>query len=442
VIVIRFSWATGSRVRSALGLAHFAPKEMPARSARAAGARTAHPGIGCPCIAAILLFVHPGKAAAQILAGEVHASSQNQYNDNFQGLASNQPPAANSSRGDFSTTDSVGASGTAEVGRQLLFASGEVGKTLYLRSSVFDSQLYLFSGGVRWQATSACSGDITVSFDQHQSDLQELTVPVANQSQTTSYGGSGLCNVGSRYWAGLDAKRLDVTNSAPTEQTANRQETNVKGHFYYQLPTLSKLGTDLGYVERVFPQSSQTVNEYDVGLVFERKLGQKTYLSSQVGIAALTTSGTATGAGSAGSATSYNPTVNLNVSYSATAKVAANLLLSRAVQSSDEVVSSVTIVDTASLGVTWQVSPKVSASENAAYTISDFQGGISSSGASVGTLQQSREDRRFRNIMSVNYALARRLTLNAQYLFTDQNSTLATRTFTSNAIFFGLRVTY
>ena len=395
------------------------------------------------CLAGLLAISRAQPAAAQILAGEVHANTQNQLNDNFQGLASKTPPPVGTTRDDFITTNTVGGSGTAELGLQHLFARGEVGKGIHLRSTTFNSDILNLSGGINWAVTSACTGDVTVLLDQHQSDLQELTVAVPNQSQTVSYGASGLCNVGSGYWAGMEGKRADVTNSATVQQGANRTETTVKTHFYYQRPSVSKLGGDLGYIERVYPQLNQTVDEYDAALVFERQIGDKTYLASSFGLAAVTAYSTTTTAGaSSGNSTSINPTLSVNVTYAATGKLTTTLLLSRTEESNDQVISAVTTVDTAQVGATWQVLPKVSAAETASYTISSFQGGVALVGVNAGTLQQTREDHRFRNSMSVSYDFSNRISFNAQYLFTDQTSTLATKTFTSNAIFFGAKVTY
>jgi hypothetical protein len=395
-------------------------------------------------LAATIVIAGAEPASSQILTGEVHVNSQNVFNDNFQGLNSTAATPANTTRDDFITTDSVGASGTAELGLQRLFARGEVGHGFHAKSTVFDSDLLTLSGGVNWKVTSACSGDATVLLDQHQSATEELTVPVPNQAQTVTYGAGGLCNVGSGYWTGLDARRAELTNSSALQRTTNRTETTIKSHFFYQLPTVTKLGGDLGYIERVYPNlSNQTVDEYDVSAIFERQIGQKTYLASAIGIAAVTAYGTTTAAGvTSSTATSVNPTFNINVSYAATRSLTATLLVARAEQSNDQVVSSITTVDTAQLGAIWQVSPKISASETAAYTISQFQGGLILGGVNAGTLQQTREDHRFRNTMSVTYDLSRRISLNANYQFTDQDSTLATRTFTSNAITLGVRVTY
>jgi hypothetical protein len=375
----------------------------------------------------------------------LEASSQNMYNDNFQDLAKNAPTNG-TTRSDFITTNSIDGSGTADVGRQQLFILGSFGQVNYLRNTQFNGNPLSFAGGIKWQVTSRCSGDLQSGIaTNQQSDFAQLATPVVNSVQTVNYEASGLCDIGHGFSVTLQGQRQESTNSNATLQISNLDQNSAKTKFLYGQPNIGSIGPELSYIESTYPAQSFTTREYDAGLFLERRLFQKTHFSAEFGVARIAsgTPSVTAGAPSVGSGTpgtSYQPYADASVVWTPTAKTSLSLAIDHRVTNSTSVVSSFATTSTATVAGTWIISPKVSAFETFSYSLIDYSGGSTASA----TLQQTGNTREAINVLSLNYNFTQMLTFNLQYLLTTQRSSQAGQggSFTSNAGVLGLRLVY
>ena len=375
----------------------------------------------------------------------LEASSQNMYNDNFQDLAKNAPTNG-TTRSDFITTNSIDGSGTADVGRQQLFILGSFGQVNYLRNTQFNGNPLSFAGGIKWQVTSRCSGDLQSGIaTNQQSDFAQLATPVVNSVQTVNYEASGLCDIGHGFSVTLQGQRQESTNSNATLQISNLDQNSAKTKFLYGQPNIGSIGPELSYIESTYPAQSFTTREYDAGLFLERRLFQKTHFSAEFGIARITsgTPSATAGVASVGSGTpgtSYEPYADASLAWAPTAKTNLSVTIDHRVTNSTSVVSSFATISTATVAGTWIISPKVSAFETFSYSLIDYSGGSTASA----TLQQTGNTREAINVLSLNYNFTQMLTFNLQYLLTTQRSSQAGQggSFTSNAGVLGLRLVY
>ena len=375
----------------------------------------------------------------------LEASSQNMYNDNFQDLAKNAPTNG-TTRSDFITTNSIDGSGTADVGRQQLFILGSFGQVNYLRNPQYNGNPLSFAGGVKWQVTSRCSGDLQSGIaTNQQTDFAQLSTPVVDTLQTVNYEASGLCNVGHGFSVTLQGQRQESTNSNATLQLSNLDQNSAKTKFLYGQPSIGSIGPEFSYIESTYPAQSLTIREYDAGLFLERRLFQKTHFSAEFGVArinsgapSVTASAPSVGSGTPG--TSYQPYADASLVWTPTAKTSLTVSLDHRVANSTSVVSSFATTSTASVAGTWIISPKVSAFETFSYSLIDYSGG-STAAAAPATLQQTGNTREAINVLSLNYNFTQMLTFNLQYLLTTQRASQG-QSFTSNAGVLGLRLVY
>jgi len=85
------------------------------------------------------------------------------YNSNVLGLATNIPLSGALARGDFQSISSYGASTNVYWGGQQLFAEGSFGLTQYLHDVSLNTFQQAVDAGVNWTYASRCSGKLVAS---------------------------------------------------------------------------------------------------------------------------------------------------------------------------------------------------------------------------------------------------------------------------------------
>lgn len=376
-----------------------------------------------------------------IFGFRLEGSSQNMYNDNFRDLPSSAKLTNGATRSDFITTNSIDGYGTADVSRQQFFVLGSFGQVNYLKNNQFDGNPLSFAGGINWQVTSRCSGDLQSGIaTRQQSDFAQLSTPVVNTVQTVNYEAHGLCNIGHEYSISLQGQRQESVNSNAALQLANLDQNRAKTKLLYGQPSVGSLGAEFAYVGSNYPARSLMVTEYDAGAVMEGRLFQKTHFSAEFGIARISSGASSVGLGSGTPGTSYKPYIDASAVWTPTAKTSLRVGLDHRVTNSTSVVSTFATTSTASVAGTWTISPKMSAFETFSYSIIDYSGGSSTTVAPA-TFQQTGKTREAINVLSLNYKFTQILTFNLQYLLTTQSSSQG-RSFTSNAALLGLRLVY
>src|SRR5665213_3401913 len=194
-----------------------------------------------------------------IFGFRLEGSSQNMYNDNFRDLPSSAKLTNGATRSDFITTNSIDGYGTADVSRQQFFVLGSFGQVNYLKNNQFDGNPLSFAGGINWQMTSRCSGDLQSGIaTRQQSDFAQLSTPVVNTVQTVNYEAHGLCNIGHEYSISVQGQRQESVNSNAALQLANLDQNRAKTKLLYGQPSVGSLGAEFAYIGSNYPTRSLT----------------------------------------------------------------------------------------------------------------------------------------------------------------------------------------
>jgi hypothetical protein len=369
-------------------------------------------------------------------------SSLDSYNDNFQDLGKGEAPKAGTSRGDFTTTNSASGSLTLALGRQRLYLDGNYSNIVYLHSTSYNTQPISLAAGTAWQAGSACGGDLHTGIAlNQQSDFAQLMTPVQNLVETFTVAGTAQCTIRPTVSTSLQAQHEEVSNSAPTLQVSNLAQDGVSGGVYYGHPGYSRVGPSLGYTHASYAEEKLSTETYDTGLLFEHTLGTRTNFSSQFGLSTVVTRQSATALLSPSQKTTYDPYVDLTVTWPVTEASTLNLNLSRRVTSSTTVRSTSVVATQATVGATWRFSPKVSFLNTISYNMLNY---APSSAPVTGVAggQPVERDRELIVVASVNYAFSQSLSLTGQYSIVQQTSTLPIRTFVADVLNLGIHLTY
>ncbi len=314
---------------------------------------------------------------------------------------------------------------------QQFFANASIGMYRYFSDTQLNSMSNSFALGDDWTYGSKCSGKLVASEQTAPSEpSQQIGFNVRNVSTTTAFDETAQCRVTGDYGLVLNSGLSHVTNSATGAPTSallnnnnNYQSVFLAAGISYTVSETNSLQllatiTGTNFQNRPILLNSQGLSDNivdnQVNLTYTKNFNPDLALTASLGVV-----GVRNGSFSLEPASGFQPIYSLQVSWSATPKLTLSGTVSRTVAPPTSVLANLQVTESANVGLTYMLTPKVSFAASAtASRSSGFNG--SASGVTVNSLFSpfTQNQTIYSTNASVNYAITPFVTANLSYTHT------------------------
>jgi hypothetical protein len=308
------------------------------------------------------------------------ASESISYNSNVQALPSGVSALNGRGESDFYSQSSFALSTHTTWSGQQFFFDGNLGVLRYLHQIRFDSTVYSFSPGVNWTLTSQCSGSLVGSFAIIPSTITEQVGTGVNYATTTSLTETGRCGIANVYSVVFNSGATKTTNSNALDAVNNANTEMIAAGIEYAKgdDNLTVLATksDTNYASRGATLNTlglaNTVVFHSFNASYTRHINPNLSVSAQLGLTGVANAFTL------GLPKTLLPIYSLSVTWSITPKVSLGATASRSVAPATTVVGNAETSYNTVPSLTYKATPKVafSASASAGYTSAAFTPGL------------------------------------------------------------------
>jgi hypothetical protein len=303
------------------------------------------------------------------------ASQTVTYNSNLNGFPIGVAPVG-AVLGDFTATSNFGASTKANVSGQQLYFDGTFGVIRYLHQVAFDSTVYSMNAGVDWTVTSRCSGTLGVSLSKSPAEITEQVGTGVNYSTTTAINETGKCGIANGYSllfnTGLTTSKnsdtLNALNDGRTELVSAGVEYAKGASTLTALASISDQNFSNRNGAEVALGLATDTDFHSFTLNYTRQIDPNLSVSAEVGLVGVTSGF------SLGLPKTLLPIYTLSTNWSLTPKLALNASASRTIAPPTTVIANAEQSYNASVGLIYQLTPKVSLSGTGSigYSTSSF----------------------------------------------------------------------
>jgi hypothetical protein len=303
------------------------------------------------------------------------ASQTVSYNSNINGLPIGLAPVG-AVLGDFTATSNFGASTTANVSGQQLYFDGTFGVIRYLHQFAFDSTVYSMNAGVNWNVTSRCSGTLGVSLSKSPAEITEQVGTGVNYSTTTALNETGKCAIANGYSllfnTGLTTNKnsnaINALNDGRTELISAGVEYAKGASTLTALASISDQNFNNRGAAAVAVGLATDTDFHSFTLNYTRQIDPNFSVSGEIGLVGVTSGF------SLGLPKTLLPIYTLSANWSLTPKLALIASASRSITPPTTVIANAEQSYNASLGLTYQLTPKVTLSGTGSigYSTSSF----------------------------------------------------------------------
>jgi Putative beta-barrel porin 2 len=303
------------------------------------------------------------------------ASQNVSYDSNINGFPIGAaPPGARLS--DFTETTNFGLSTKANVSAQQLYFDGTFGVIRYLHETAFDSTVYSINAGVDWNITSRCSGTLGVSLSKSPAEITEQVGTGVNYSTTSAINETGKCAVANGFSLVFNSGLTTTKNSDAANALNNGRTALISAGIEYakgasSLTALASLTdqnfSDRGLAAGVAGLSSET-DFHSFTLNYTRELNANLSVTGLVGLVGVTDGF------SLGLPKSLLPIYTLSANWALTPRLALNVSASKNIAPPTTVVANAEQSYNASIGLSYQLTPKLTATASGSigYSTSSF----------------------------------------------------------------------
>jgi hypothetical protein len=272
--------------------------------------------------------------------------------------------------GTFETISDYGASTKAYWGSQQFFADGTYGWYRYLDHDNLNTAHNAIDAGVNWNYTSRCSGKLIASESTTPSQPgQQVGINVINNQTSTAFNETARCIVSPDFSAIFNSGTTSSTNSAAADRANNFQNVFIAAGMTYSVTeenTLQLLATMTGtnYTDRAQLLNSaglaDKITEDQINLSYTRNINTNVSLVASIGVV-----GIKDGYFSFGWPSGFEPQYSLSVTWSITPKIDLIASVARIVSIPTNIISNLQISESANLGLTYKLTPKVTVTAGA-----------------------------------------------------------------------------
>jgi hypothetical protein len=308
------------------------------------------------------------------------------YNSNINSLPIGVPNVRGGPQGDFTATSNVGLSTTANVYNQQLFFNATFGLIRYVHEADFDSNIYSVNAGVDWTLTSRCSGALSASLSKSPAALTDLVGTGINYSTSTALNETGKCAVGNGYSLLFNTGLTTITNSNPIDAINNSRNTLLSAGIEYTkgYDTLTALASNS---ENNFTGRSgadvalglDTVTDFhSFTLGYTRQINPNLTVTGLAGLVGVTSGFTL------GLPKSLLPIYTLSAIWSLTPKLTLNAGASKTVSPPTTIIANAQTSYDATVNLSYQLTPKITVVTGGSidYSNSTFTSGLAQVGFS------------------------------------------------------------
>jgi hypothetical protein len=288
------------------------------------------------------------------------ASQDVSFNSNINSIPLGVPVPAREVRGDFTSTTSFGFSTRANVSGQQLYLDTTFGLIRYRHQVDFDSTVYSVSAGDNWTLTSRCAGNLGVSLSKSPVELTELVATGVNYLKTTALSETGKCAVSNGYSLLFNTSWTESTNTNPIDALNNSRTTLLSAGIEYAKgeSTVTALATNSytiysrGPVATVVGLANVT-DFHEFTLAYTRQINPNLSVNGLIGLVGTTNAFTL------GLPRALLPIYTLGVSWSFTPKFTLTASGSRTTAPPTTIIANAETTYTGLTNLAYQVTPKV-----------------------------------------------------------------------------------
>jgi hypothetical protein len=187
-----------------------------------------------------------------------YASLITEYSDNVARVRDGQPMSSRfSSKDDWIFRPTVGLTFERPVGRNRLYGSATLGRTIYASNSRLNANRYGLSGGAAIALGQACSAQLKAAWSRRDTQLGTFEEVVASEQERTSYGGSVGCSTVTGISGTLGYNRSAVNNYSDDPMTdrsfANVRSEMVSANVGYRVGLRGQVGVSGSWAENRYP---------------------------------------------------------------------------------------------------------------------------------------------------------------------------------------------
>jgi len=358
---------------------------------------------------------------------QLHLSESVGYNSNVLNTPNNlatvingvpvvlKPTAAFESLSDF------GASTKFNWYNQQFFADASFGMNRYLNHANFDTAHHNLDAGVNWTYTSRCSGRLVFSDVLAQSEPnQQIGFNAINSVTTVAFNETARCAITSNYSAVLNSGISSMTNSTAINALNNSQTTYVSAGVNYTVAATNSLELLATLTGTEFPNRSlapgilglsNNVLQDQINLTYTKAFDPNFSVIASIGLVA-----SKNRSFSFDFPTDFLPIYSFSFDWSMTPKIRVNGSVAHVVTVPTSVLANSQLNESASLGLTYLWTPKVSLSAtlSANRSSSNLAGQSQAALTAFGVFQSSRT---YAATANLSYAMTPflRATLSYQY---------------------------
>jgi len=290
------------------------------------------------------------------------ASQTESYNSNINGLPLGFPVPPGESRGDLTSATNLGFSTKASVYGQQLYLDTTFGLIRYLRQTQFDSDVYSVSAGDNWKLTSRCSGKLGVSLSKSPTTLTTQVVGTGvNYSTATSFNETGNCAVSNGFSLLFNTGWTENTNSNAINALNNYRSTMLSAGIEYAkgastvtalannsetLYSRGPVGTSLGL--------ANVTDFHTFSLAYTRQINPNLSVNGLIGLVGNTSAFTL------GLPRTLLPIYALGMSWSFTPKLALSASASKTIAPPTTIIANAQTTESAQMTLAYALTPKVS----------------------------------------------------------------------------------
>ena len=281
--------------------------------------------------------------------------------------------------GAFESVSNYQASTKWYIAGNQFFADGSFGFNRYLNHTNLNTTHNSADLGVNWIYTSKCSGRLIASEQTAESEPgQQVAINTINNVTTVAFNETATCAIRGNYSAIFNSGTTTSTNSAAADKLNNFQSEFIAAGMNYTVSDTNSLqvlatvtGTDFTDRPVTLNASGLTRNITTDSLkaTYTKNIDPNLALIASVGVI-----GVRDAAFNLGLPSGWEPEYSLSVSWTITPKLGLTASLARTVSPPTSFISNLQVTESANLGMTYQLTPKVSLSAgvNAAHVSSAF----------------------------------------------------------------------
>ena len=187
-----------------------------------------------------------------------YAGLTTEYSDNVARLREGQPLSSRfTSKDDWIFRPTVGLTFERPIGRNRIFGTASVGRTIYANNSQLNSNRYGLSGGAAIGLGQACSAQLKAAWSRRDTQLGNFEEVVASQQGRTSFGGSVGCSTitGISGTVGYNRSAVNNYSDDPTvdRSFADVRSEIVSGNIGYRVGLRGQVGVSASWAENSYP---------------------------------------------------------------------------------------------------------------------------------------------------------------------------------------------